>query len=401
MLDEMENRFAEKKHRKARMRSVILLSLIFHMAVAIVYLFLPMSKITNEQSDALAFDLFKEPDPLHERRLRPKPPLSKKLLKPDQKLAKDAEQKKIDAAKNERDEVVKLSERIVIHDVEVNNAPINELVPDLMTDAKLREAEASNLSRLISQPGRTDGIGLVTGRVRARGDGSGKYRGSSQGGGGDGLLEGGGASGYKDPLGIIKFLNDLDGPQDVVFCLDTSASMGAAGLDIKLELALNAVKDSVLMLGSESTFNIVPFSNTANLMSEKMLPADEKNIKHALFYLDSFTPASIQNNTGTNILAALEKAFSLDSSVIVLVTDGLPKTTKTHDIEEDPQKILDYVKEQNINNSRIYVVALEVDLVRSPGAHLLINLANENNGKIKAVGSEKLMELNNKTGTTE
>lgn len=400
MLDEMANRFAEKEKRKTRMKSIILLSLIFHMSIAIVYLFLPLGAVTNEQADALAFDLFKEPDPLLERKLRPKPPLSKKLLKPEQKLAKDAEQKKIDAAKNERDEVVKLSERIVIHDVEVNNAPINELVPDLMTDAKLREAEASNLSRLISQPGQTDGIGLVTGRVRARGDGSGIYRGSSQGGGGDGLLEGGGASGYKDPLGIIKFLNDLDGPQNVVYCLDISASMQAAGLN-KLELALNAVKDSVLMLGSDDTFNIVPFSTNARMMSEKLLPADEKNIRHALFYLDSFTPESIQNNRGTNILAALEKAFTLDSSVIVLVTDGLPTTIKGHEIETNPQKILDYVSEMNTNKARIYVVALEIDLRLSVGAYLLENLAYEHNGEIKVVGSKDLVEMNKKTGNTE
>ena len=277
MLDEMRDRYVKKEHRRARMRSIILLSLIFHMAVAIAYLFLPLGPVAKDQTDALAFDFFKEADPLLERRIRPKPPLSKKRLDPNQKLAKDAEQKRIDAAKNERDEVVKLSERIVIHDVEVNQAPINELVPDLMTDAKLREAEASNLSRLVSQPGRTDGKGLVTGRVRARGDGFGKYRGHSQGGGGGGLLEGGGRSGSKDPLGIIKFLNDLDGPQDVVYCLDISASMQAAGLEIKLELALNSIKDSILMLGSEDTFNIVPFFASAELMSEKLLPADEEH----------------------------------------------------------------------------------------------------------------------------
>ena len=400
MLDEMQNRFAEKEQRKTRMRSIILLSLIFHLSAAIVYLFLPLGNINSAQEDALAFDLFKEVDPLLERRLRPKPPLTKKMLKPDQKLAKDAEQKKIDAAKNERDEVVKLSERVVIHDVEVNNAPINELVPDLMTDAKLKEAAASNLSRLISQPGRTDGIGLVTGRVRARGDGSGKFRGQSQGGGGDGLLEGGGSSGYRDPLGIIKFLNDLDGPQNVVYCLDVSASMQAAGLN-KLELALNAVKDSVLMLGSDDTFNIVPFSTNAKMMREKLLPADEKNIKHALWYLDTFTPESIQNNRGTNILAALDKALALDSSVVVLVTDGLPTTIKGHEIETNPQKILDLVREQNVNKARIYVVALEIDLQLSVGAYLLENLAVEHNGEIKVVGSKDLVELNKKTNATE
>ncbi len=396
----MASRFAEKRQRRTRMLSIILLSLIFHLSVAIVYLFLPLGNIINQQTDALAFDLFKEPDPLLQRRIRPKPPLTKKLLDPNQKLAKDAEKKKIDAAKNERDEVVKLSERVVIHDVEVNNAPMNELVPELMTDAKLREAEASNLSRLISQPGRTDGIGLVTGRVRARGDGSGKFRGSSQGGGGDGLLEGGGASGFEDPLGIIKFLNDLDGPQNVVYCLDVSASMQAPGHN-KLELAKYAIKDSVLMLGSDDTFNIIPFSKEAKIMSEKLLPADEKNIRHALFYLDTFTRESIQYNMGTNILEALKTAFTLDTSVIVLVTDGLPQTIKGHDIEEDPQVILDFVREQNIKNARIYVVALEIDLQLSPGAYLLSSLALEHNGEIKVVGSKDLVELNQKTGTSE
>lgn len=396
MLDEMRERYIEKQQRRTRLRSIVLLSLIFHVAIAIVCLFLPLSPIVNQQSDALAFDLFKEPDPLLERRIRPKPPLTKKRLDPKQKLAKDAEQKKIDAANNERDEVVKLSEKIVIHDVEVNNAPLNEVVPDLMTDAKLRDAEASNLSRLISQPGQTDGKGIVTGRVRARGDGTGKYRGFSQGGGGDGLLEGGGRSGSKDPLGIIKFLNDLDGPQNVIYCLDISASMQAAGLN-KLELALNAVKDSVLMLGSEDTFNIVPFSTTADMMSEKLLPADEKNIKHALWYLDRFTPENIMGNVGTNILAALDKALTFDTSVIVLVTDGLPKTIKGHEIEEDPETILDNIRQKNTNNARMFVVALEIDLVRSPGAHLLTSLAHEHNGEIKVVSSEKLDELNKKT----
>lgn len=393
----MTDRFIEKQNRKTRLRSIIMLSLIFHLSVGMVYLFLPIGPVENHQSDALAFDLFTHKETPPERRIRPKPPLTKKLLDPKQNLTKDAEKRIFEAAKNERDEVVKLSEKIVLHDVEVNNAPSADLVPDLMTDAKLREAEASNLSRLISQPGDTDGKGVVTGRVRARGDGFGRFRGYSGGGGGDGLLDGGVHSGMNDPLGIIKFLNDLDGPQDVVYCMDISASMQAAGLN-KLELALNAVKDSVLMLGSEDTFNIVPFSTNARMMSEKLIPADELNIKRALHYLDSFTPESIQGNLQTNILAALKRAFKLDSSVVVLVTDGLPVTMKEHNIETDPDTILDVVRESNTKKARIYVVALEIDPQRSPGAHLLTSLAYEHNGEIKVVGSEKLMELNSKTG---
>lgn len=397
MLQDMTERMLEKQQRRTRMRSIIMLSLIFHLSAAMVYLFLPIGPVQNDQSDVLAFDIFAHNKPPPERRNRPKPPLSKKLLDPKQKLAKDAEKKKFEAAKNERDEVKKFSERIVIHDVEVNNAPIEELIPDLMTDAKLREAEASNLSRLVAQPGRTDGKGVVTGRVRARGDGSGRFRGFSGGGGGDGLLEGGGRSGMNDPLGMIKYLNSLDGPQDVVYCLDISASMQAAGLN-KLALAINAVKDSVLMLGSDDNFNIIPFSTNARMMSERLLEANDLNIKRALHYLDTFTPETIQNNFGTNILAALDRALKDDSSVIFLVTDGLPTTIKGQDIETDTETILEYVRQRNTKNARIFVVALEVDPIRSPGGHLLTSLAYEHNGEIKIVGSEELNELNKQTG---
>lgn len=363
------------------------------MAIAIVYIFVPLSRIAEHPDDSLAFDIIEKPDLQHERQIRPKTPLTQKRLDPTQKLARDAEQKKINSAKNERAEVVKLSEQIVIHDVELNEAPVDDILPDVMTDAKLREAEASNLSRLLSQPGETDGRGDITGRVRAKGDGTGIYHGLGQDGGGGGLVEGGGRPGGNDPLGIVPFLNSLDGPQNVVFCLDISASMQAAGLN-KLDLALNSLKDSVMMLGTDDTFNIVPFSSTARLMSEKLLEADETNISRALLYLDTFTPERIQNNLGTNILAALDKAIKQNSTAIVLVTDGLPTTMKGHQIETDPEKILKLVSKQNVNKARIYVVALEIDLQRSPGAYLLSSLAHQSKGDIKVVGSEKLVELN-------
>ncbi len=393
MFDEMRDRMAEKAQRRNRLRSIVLLSLILHMAIAIVYIFVPLSRIADHPEDSMGFDLFKEPDPLHERRIRPKTPLTQQRLDPTQKLARDAEQKKINSAKNERAEVVKLSEKIVIHDVELNEAPVHDILPDVMTEAKLREAEASNLSRLLSQPGETDGRGDVTGRVRASGDGTGIYHGLGQDGGGGGLVEGGGRPGGNDPLGIGRFLNSLDGPKDVVFCLDISASMQAAGLN-KLDLALNSLKDSVMILGTDDTFNIVPFSSTARLMSEKLLEADETNISRALLYLDTFTPERIQDNLGTNILAALDKAIEQNATAIVLVTDSLPTTMKGHKIETDPEKILEVVSKKNVNNARIFVVALEIDLQRSPGAYLLSSLAHQSKGDIKVVGSEKLVELN-------
>ena len=401
MLNHLLNWSVDAKRRRNRTRSVILLSLILHMIFVITYLFLPINQLSQEQADALAVDLINDAEAPRKRKPKPKPPLTKKMYDPNQQLARDAMDKKIETARNKVDEVVKFSPRVVLEDVEVNKAPLSEIVPDVMTDAKLREAEASNLSRLIAQPGRTDGRGLVTGRVRARGDGMGRFRGDGQGGG-DGLLGGGGSSGISDRLGIIDFLDEFGGPKDVVYCLDITASMQAAGLN-KLELAVNSLKDSVIMLGNDDRLNIVAFSNTAKPMSEEMLPANAANIKRTLKYLDRFTSESIQGNLDTNILSAIETALAFEPTVVVLITDGLPQTDADNQIyiETNTQKILDAVRENNRNNASIYVVALEIDLKRSPGAKLLLSLSEEHNGKIKVINIEQLFELTEKDGPTD
>ena len=400
MLNQLLNWRLDTEKRRNRMRSVVLLSLILHMIVIIVYLFLPLNRLSNQQEDAFAVDLLNDADAPRKRNLKPKPPLTKKLYDPNEQLARNAEDRKIETTRNKIDEVMKLSPRVVLEDVEVNKAPLSEVIPDVMTDAQLRDAEASNLSRLISQPGQTDGRGIVTGRVRARGDGGmGRFRGSGQGGG-DGLLGGGGKDGAADRLGIINFLNELDGPKDVVYCLDISASMQAAGLN-KLALAITSIKDSVMMLGSEDALNLVTFSTRAKAMHKIMLPANAANIERTLKYLDRFTPRSIQSNVGTNILASLESALMFDASVIVLVTDGLPTKLEEYSIETSTQKILDAVRERNVNNAAIYVVALEIDLKRSRGAELLVSLAEEHNGQIKAIGTDLLHEYAENEGLND
>ncbi len=386
------------QRRKTRIRSVILLSLILHMVVAIVYLFLPMNRLVEEQADAFAVDLVNDADAPRKRRERPKPPLTKKLYEPSEELARNALRKKIETARNKQDEVIKFSPRVVLEDVEINNAPLSETIPAVMTDAQLRDAEASNLSHLMRQPGRTDGRGIVTGRVRARGDGMGRFRGDGQAGSDGGLLGGGGKDGAtRDRLGIIDFLNEFEGPQNVVYCLDISASMQAAGLK-KLELAVSSIKDSVMNLGSDDALNVVAFSTTAKAMSKNMLPANAKNIKRTLKYLDSFTPRGIEGNFGSNILEALDASLTLDASVVVLVTDGLPSAIEGSPIEKNSQKILEIIREKNLNNARIYVVALEIDVKRSPGAELLVSLAEQHNGKLKVINSALLIEYAEQDG---
>ena len=397
MLNHLLNWGIDSRRRKNRTRSVILLSLILHMIVAITYLFLPINQLIQEQADALAVDLINDADAPRKRKLKPKPPLTKKMYDPNEELARNAEQKKIEAARNKIDEVMKLSPRVVLKDVEVNKAPVSEVIPDVMTDAQLREAEASNLSRLIAQPGQTDGRGIVTGRVRARGDGMGRFRGDGQSGSDGGLLGGGGKDGAADRLGIIDFLDEFGGPKDVVYCLDITASMQAAGMK-KLPLAINALKDSVMMLGNNDKLNIVTFSTQAEAMSDKMLPASASNIKRTLKYLDRLNS---HQTGGTNILAALEVALTLDPSVIVLITDGLPVAVDGSHIEEDKDIILETVREKNVNNAIIYVVALEFDFKLSPAVELLVPLAEEHGGKIKAIGGDQLFEFAEQDGLTD
>ena len=397
MLNHLLNWGIDARRRKNRTRSVILLSLILHMIFAITYLFLPINQLSHEQADALAVDLINDADAPRKRKPKPKPPLTKKMYDPNEELARDAMEKKIEAARNEIDEVMKLSPRVVLQDVEVNKAPVSEIIPDVMTDAQLRDAEASNLSRLIAQPGQTDGRGLVTGRVRARGDGMGRFRGGGQDGSDGGLLGGGGKDGAADRLGLIDFLDEFGGPKDVVYCLDITASMQAAGMK-KLPLAINALKDSVMMLGNNDNLNIVTFSTRAEAMSEKMLPANAVNIKRTLKYLDKL---NTHQQAGTNILAALEVALTLDPSVIVLITDGLPITIPDYPIEEDKDIILETVRKKNVNNAIIYVVALEFDFKLSRAAELLVPLAEEHGGKIKAIGGEKLSEFAEQDGLTD
>ena len=192
-------------------------------------------------------------------------------------------------------------------------------------------------------------------------------------------------------MGIIDFIEEAEGPQQVVFCLDISSSMQAAGLR-KLELAIEAIKEALSSLDEEDSFNIITFHANAKLRIRELVPVTEKSIETVSKYLDRFTPEGIAENQGTNLLEAIETALEVDPSIIVLVTDGLP-TSPFGNIEIDPTTILETVKAKNVNNASIYLVALEIDLEHTPGAGLLVDLVEQNSGEIKVVDSKRLGQL--------
>ena len=394
--------FAYAKQIRNRIQSAFMLSIIIHIAFALMLMFYPKKYTDIGQDETIPVEWVKGlPKPeLKQREQQLKQPVKPKM-DPERKVGREA--KMMLASPNEVAEVIEKSKRPVNKSVEMNTAQPAEFIPWVMSDAELPDAEASNISWMVSAPGYGDGDGRVTGRVRAAGHGRGglglieRYGtgdgdGSGDGGGGGflGIPEGWDKIG--DQLGMIDFIRERSGPQQVVYCLDVSASMSAAGLR-KLELSTESIRDALLMLGEEDHFNIITFASTASKMSDSMLPATLQNIEKSFKYLRKFNPRSTKQNLGTDLLGAIDLSLQFNPSVIVLVTDGLPTPgrVKSRQIETDPDKIIKAVEAKNVNHASIYVVGLEMTLRKSPGANLLIALAKHNNGRAKLIGGKELV----------
>ena len=378
---------------KLRRRSAIMVALILHLIIGIIYVLIPRDEAVRDR-DHIWVEWVKEPPRPEVKTIKTKPPLKMEVRKPDEDLALRSKEKLLESSRNKLTEVARLSQRIVRENLDVTTAPLTEKLPDVMTDVDLKESERSDIGRPVSL--RADGQGKVTGRVRVRGQRSGLDMVDSLGDSKDGLIGGGGSPGMlkklgkipKDKLGIIDFIEEAEGPQQVVFCLDISASMQAAGLR-KLELAIEAIREALFSLDEDDHFNIITFAANAKLGKRKLAPVTERNIETVSKYLDRFTPEGIANNQGTNLLETIETALEVDPSIIVLVTDGLPTAG-----EIDSTKILEAVKAKNVNGASIYIVALEIDLKHSTGAaDLLVDLVEQNSGEIKVVDYKQLVKL--------
>jgi len=377
------------KRNISRTSISVLISLGLHLIALMLMVFYPQGDRSKIDESLLVNWVKDIPEPkLKLEQLRDL--LKMKKYEPKHREDRRHDNKLSRSSNNEITEVVKYSERILTKSVGVVDREKAEFVPDIMTDAKLREAEGSNISRMVSLGGRTDGRGIVTGRAVAKGRGRGSSLIDAIGEGGAG--DGGGS--LIDKLDIIKFLSEKEGPQRIVYCLDVSASMSAAGLN-KLGLAIDALKDSMLMLKEHDEFNIITFSQKAKSLYDDMKTANTENLQDAFKYLNRFMPETISKNLGTNLLEAMLLAFESKPTAVILITDGIPVAydSKQYYIETDPNKILQKIKEKNVQNASIYVVGLEIDLKRSFGSYLLVALANQNNGKLKLINRDKLAEF--------
>ena len=109
-----------------------------------------------------------------------------------------------------------------------------------------------------------------------------------------------------------------------MFIVDVSGSMNGFPLNISKKL----LKDLIGNLRPSDRFNVLLFAGGSTVMSEKSLPATQKNINHAINVIDRQ-----RGGGGTRLLPALKKALSLQgtedySRSVVIVTDGYVSVEK-------------------------------------------------------------------------
>ena len=106
--------------------------------------------------------------------------------------------------------------------------------------------------------------------------------------------------------------------REYVFILDVSGSMDGFPLDT----AKKVLAELSHVLRPVDKFNVLLFSGTSYLLSDRSLPATPENVKQALRAIDKE-----RGGGGTELLPALERAFSLGqerglSRTFVVLTDG-------------------------------------------------------------------------------
>jgi Ca-activated chloride channel family protein len=113
-------------------------------------------------------------------------------------------------------------------------------------------------------------------------------------------------------------------PREYVFIVDVSGSMSGFPLDTAKKL----LGELVGSLRPVDSFNVVLFAGGSRVLAPHSVPATPENVKRALTTIDDQSAGG-----GTELLPALERALSLESSAgrsrsFILVTDGYVSADK-------------------------------------------------------------------------
>ncbi|KAH0617153.1 hypothetical protein JD844_028879, partial [Phrynosoma platyrhinos] len=174
-------------------------------------------------------------------------------------------------------------------------------------------------------------------------------------------------------------------PKNVVFVLDTSASM----VGLKLRQTKEALFTILQDLRPEDHFNIIGFSNRIKIWQhDQLVPVTPNNIRDAKIYIHNLSPTG-----GTNINGALQISTKIlndyiaqndieaqSVSLIIFLTDGRPTAGET-----EPAKIINNTKEAIRNKFCLFTIGIGNDV----DYKLLERLALENCGMMRRVREDE------------
>src|SRR5439155_20882456 len=91
-------------------------------------------------------------------------------------------------------------------------------------------------------------------------------------------------------------------PLEMVFTLDVSGSMEGQ----PIAQAKAAVKYALTHMRSDDTFNVIRFANAAEQMAPRAVPAEERNVKAALKYIEQMDAGG-----GTMMIEGIRKSLQV------------------------------------------------------------------------------------------
>jgi Ca-activated chloride channel family protein len=164
-------------------------------------------------------------------------------------------------------------------------------------------------------------------------------------------------------------------PKETVYILDRSGSMEGTSI-IQAKKALQKAIDS---LYPEDTFNIVSFSDNADILFPVCRPADEENIARAKRYVEN-----VRAGGGTEMMTALRLAFVGDAQPgrlrqVIFITDGNVG---------NENELFTYIK-SNLADRRLFTVGIG----SAPNSYFMTKAAEEGKGSFTFIGNLNEVEV--------
>jgi len=158
-------------------------------------------------------------------------------------------------------------------------------------------------------------------------------------------------------------------PKETVYILDRSGSMEGTSI-IQAKKALQKAIDS---LYPEDTFNIISYSDNADILFPACKPADEEKIAQAKRYVEN-----VQADGGTEMMTALRLAFVGDAQPgrlrqVIFITDGNVGNETA---------LFEYIK-ANLADRRLFTVGIG----SAPNSYFMTKAAEEGKGSYTFIGN--------------